>query len=342
MIVLLILVVLQFLGSLGHGSENENPFEGSLETYVRSVKTKRVALIMPLHGDNLKVLHKRFKAWNGKRFPCVNRREHHMMDIIFYMSAEAQVNSALLESEFTQTEARQCFGNIKVVTIPNRPQESPESEENYAFFRVFEQVEIKANYDVFMYMSPQVWQVAAGWADHIYEEAVLADAFWVRGSAAMATCPKSALTAEGDCDGSIGLGFPAVMHIHRNALYSLHSPEFASLRERAERKYPGVGGDVAMFKELVSTDHPITNKLMRGAHRRPLSVGVHHNQNDQGLSHARAKSGHVTSLYWPAHVHRYQYSDFIVNALAGKKHFKQDLLAGHHPNTVLVHQGFSE
>ena len=33
--------------------------------------------------------------------------------------------------------------------------------------------EIKSSYDVFMYMSPKVWQVQPGWADKIYEEAVL-------------------------------------------------------------------------------------------------------------------------------------------------------------------------
>ncbi len=68
-------------------------------------------------------------------------------------------------------------------------------------------------------MSSRVSQVKQFWADKIYEEAVLSDAFWVKGSAAMQTCPKSALTPDGDCDGSINLSFPAVIHINMNALY---------------------------------------------------------------------------------------------------------------------------
>merc|ERR1711916_356713 len=160
-----------------------------------------------------------------------------------------------------------------------------ESEETHAFFRFFELEAVKSSYDVFMYMSPRVWQVKKGWADKIYEEAVVSDAFWVRGSTAMATCPKNALTVDGDCDGSINLGFPAVMHININALYSLHDAEFAALRSRAEKKYPAVGADVAMFKELVSTDHPLTSKLRRGAQRKALDF--HHRAVDPGVSHAR-------------------------------------------------------
>ena len=71
MIVLLVLLAVQLLYSLGASSSD--PFEGSLETYVKSVRTKRVALIVPLHDDHTKMLAKRFRSWNGKRFPCLNR-----------------------------------------------------------------------------------------------------------------------------------------------------------------------------------------------------------------------------------------------------------------------------
>jgi hypothetical protein len=64
----------------------------------------------------------------------------------------------------------------------------------------------------------------------------------------MQTCPKSALTSEGDCDGSINLAFPAVIHINLNALYVLKDVEFDNLRQRAEKKNPGVEPDVAMFQ----------------------------------------------------------------------------------------------
>jgi len=342
MIVLLVLLAVQLLYSLGASSSD--PFEGSLETYVKSVRTKRVALIVPLHDDHTKMLAKRFRSWNGKRFPCLNRREHHMMDLVFYMGAGAQVNSALIETDFTNTEARKCFAAIRFVSAPSPPPNSIESEEVHSFYRVFDVPEIKSSYDVFMYMSPKVWQVQPGWADKIYEEAVLSDNFWVRGSAAMATCPQHALTHDGDCDGSIGLAFPAVVHINVNALYSVNDSEFNALRKRAEQKYQRSGPAVAIFKELVSTDHPITQKLRRGAQRKFLSVDeeFHHRDVDPSVSHARTKSGHVTSLYWAAHAHRYQYSDFIVNALAGKRHFKEDLRAGHHPNCYLVHQGLAE
>jgi hypothetical protein len=43
------------------------------------------------------------------------------------------------------------------------------------------------------------------------------------------------------------LGFPAVVHINTNALYSLGDVEFDALRARAEKKYPAVGSDVALF-----------------------------------------------------------------------------------------------
>ncbi len=95
----------------------------------------------------------------------------------------------------------------------------------------------------------------------------------------------------------------------------------------------------------MSTDHPLTSKLSRGAQRKTLSVNVHqfrHHDDDPALSGARSKSTHTTSLYWPAHAHRYRYTDFIVNALAGKQHFKEDLHKGLHPNTYLVHQGLNE
>ena len=52
----------------------------------------------------------------------------------------------------------------------------------------------------------------------------------------MQTCPKKALTAEGDCDGSINLAFPAVLHININALYNVNDPEFFALLTRAELK----------------------------------------------------------------------------------------------------------
>jgi hypothetical protein len=158
------------------------------------------------------------------------------------------------------------------------------------------------------------------------------------------------------------LGFPAVVHINTNALYSLGDVEFDALRARAEKKYPAVGSDVALFKELVSTDHPLTSKLkvkkhilfnslisdfflQRGAARKSLghSNEFRHHEDDPALSNARSKAAHhVTSLYWPAHIHKYVYSDFLVNALAGKKRFKADLQHGLHPNTYLVHQGISE
>jgi hypothetical protein len=99
------------------------------------------------------------------------------------------------------------------------------------------------------------------------------------------------------------------------------------------------------LQELVSTDHPLTSKLSRGAQRKTLSVNVHqfrHHDDDPALSGARSKGTHTTSLYWPAHAHRYRYTDFIVNALAGKQHFKEDLHKGLHPNTFLVHQGLNE
>jgi len=340
--VLAVLVVVQFLFSLGHGKDATEVLEGSLETFIKQVSTKRVALVMPLHKDETVMLKKRFEKWNGKRKPCLNGREHHQLDMVFYLGTEAGGNREVIDKYFTETPARACFREVRFITLPQHELDR-ESEETYAFFRFFELEAVKSSYDVFMYMSPRVWQVKAGWADKIFEEAVVSDPYWVRGSTAMATCPKNALTADGDCDGSINLGFPAVMHININALYALGHSEFDALRIRAEKRFPKMGADIAMFKELVSTDHPLTSKLHRGAQRKPL--GFHPQQkrpDDASISHARSKSGHVTSLYWPAHAHRYQYTDFVVNALAGKKHFKQDLQNGLHPNTFLVHQGLSE
>lgn len=64
MIVLLVLVVVQFLFSLtsSGASSNRDPNEGTLDTFVKSVSTKRVALVIPLHDDQTKTLTKRFNS----------------------------------------------------------------------------------------------------------------------------------------------------------------------------------------------------------------------------------------------------------------------------------------
>lgn len=160
---------------------------------------------------------------------------------------------------------------------------------------------------MFMYMGPRVWQVKKGWADKIYEEAVVSDSFWVRGSTAMATCPVNALTADGDCDGSINLGFPAVMHINVNALYSLHDAEFAALRSRAEHKYGSVSADLAMFKELVSTDHPLTSKIRRGAQRKTLALQEHHRPGRILFLLSASTSSHLAPKLIP-HYHMHEQS----------------------------------
>jgi hypothetical protein len=200
MVFLFALVIVQFLFSLrgSGGASTSNPLEGSLETYVKSVKTKRVALVMPLHRDETKVLKKRFRSWNKKRYPCANKREHHMLDVVFYVGQNAKMNLDTIRTEFEHTEARKCFREVKVVMAPHWEEDEAthESEESYFFYRIFEHSEIKSVYDVFMYMSPKVWQVKAHWADKVYEEAVLSDTFWVKGSAAMATCPLNALTVK--------------------------------------------------------------------------------------------------------------------------------------------------
>ena len=323
-------------------SRQPDPLEGTLERFVKTVATRRVALVMPLHSDQTALLTKRFRSWSGRRSPCASRREHHRTDLVFYLGPHAKSNVAVIEREFMPSEARRCFRNVVFVHGLPVPVGSSEAEETFSFYRLFETVEIKAKYDVFFYMSPFVYQVRQHWADKIYEEAVLSDPFWVKGSAAMQTCPMNALTPEGDCDGAVNLGFPAVIHINVNALYWLGDSEFDMLRAHAEKKNPGVEPDVAMFKELVSTDHPLTSKLHRGTgHRKVIASG---RQHDDNLSGARHKSDpkHVTSLYWAAHIHKYRYTDFIVNALAGKRHFKEDLRKGLHLNTFLVHQGINE
>jgi hypothetical protein len=81
--------------------------------------------------------------------------------------------------------------------------------------------------------------------------------------------------------------------------YSIGDPEFDHLRARAEKKHPGVEPDVAIFQELVSSDHPLTNKIGKGGKRKLHAQFRHH--EDDNLSGARSKdrnSNHVTSLYW--------------------------------------------
>jgi hypothetical protein len=95
MIFLAVLVGVQFVFLLRSGGPD--PMEGTLQSFVKSVSTKRVAIVMPLHNDQSRVLTKRFASWNDKRFPCANRREHHMMDLLFYLGPGASLNQGAID-----------------------------------------------------------------------------------------------------------------------------------------------------------------------------------------------------------------------------------------------------
>ncbi len=128
MIFLGVLVGVQFLFLLkSGGGGGSDPSQGSLQLFVKSVSTKRVALVMPLHTDQSRVLLKRFASWNDKRFPCQNRREHHMMDLLFYLGPGASQNQAAIDG-FLKTEARTCFRKVEVIRAAPQPPGGTESE----------------------------------------------------------------------------------------------------------------------------------------------------------------------------------------------------------------------
>jgi hypothetical protein len=300
--------------------------------------SKRVAIVVPAFDQAaVKVVSKRAHAWSKSRAPCLDASRRPSLDLVFYGEQTVAQNLVSLLSE----DVRQCFSFVRVIPAPSDKDFSGSKEklETYAFYRLFKMQDMKTHYDVFFWMHPHVLQVRAGWASKIYEQAVLSESFWVRGSAAMQTCPASALTADGDCDGSVNQAFPAVLHININALYSLHDDEFQALLDHAEQRHAQVAPDVALFEELVSTDHPLALKLGKGMRRKLHSVQVHHRAEDPAVSVARGQPGHhVTSLYWAAHAHQYQHTDFIINAVAGKKHLRQEIKAGSHPNTYFVNE----
>lgn len=258
---------------------------------------------------------------------------------MFYLGPEwASANKAVIADGLG--DASRCFGAVRMVDAPEH------ATLDTAFYSLFSSGTFAPHYDVFFWMAPDVLAVRAGWATKVYEQAVLSDPFWVRGSAVMQTCPASALTSNGDCDGSINLAFPGVLHININALYALGNEEFSTLLAHAQARHEHSPPDVALFEELVSTDHPLTSKLGKGMRRKLHSVDEAHHEapkhhdEDPAVSAARDRGArhHKTSLYWSAHAHRYQYSDFIINAVAGKKHLQAELRAGEHTNTYFVNE----
>lgn len=126
MIFLVVLVFVQFLFLVRSGGGSD-PNEGSLQTFVKRVSTRRVAIVMPLHSDQSRVLTKRFASWNDKRFPCANRREHHMMDLLFYLGPGASVNQGAIDG-FIKSEARKCFRKVEVIKAPPLPPGVVEAE----------------------------------------------------------------------------------------------------------------------------------------------------------------------------------------------------------------------
>lgn len=297
---------------------------------------RRVAIVIPVFGGgDLTLLKKRFAAWNGRRSPCDGKTAH--LDLVFYVELDSI--RAAVASDFETTQGAKCFATIRYLAARPQPSGGKQPHDAYAFYRLFKMPLMADHYDAFFWMHPHVLQVRSGWATKVYEQAVLSEDFWVRGSAAMQTCPANALTSDGDCNGSVNQAFPAVLHININALYTLRDPEFQALVDHAENRHPQVAPDVAIFEELVSTDHPLALKLGKGMRRKLHTVEVHHRQEDPAVSVARAQPGHhVTSLYWAAHAHQYQHASFIINAVAGKKHLKEELKSGEHPNTFFVNE----
>jgi hypothetical protein len=125
MIVLGVLVFVQFVFLIRSGSPD--PLVGSLQLFVKSVATRRVCIVMPLHSDQTKALSKRFSSWNDKRFPCANKREHHMMDFLFYLGPNANANQVVIDA-FMKSEARKCFRNVEIIKAVPLPPGLTESE----------------------------------------------------------------------------------------------------------------------------------------------------------------------------------------------------------------------
>lgn len=77
-----------------------------------------------------------------------------MMDVLFYMGPGASVNTATIESLFTQTEARKCFRDVKIISAPPAPETAKAngmSEESFAFYRVFEKPDLKVCGSFFLF-----------------------------------------------------------------------------------------------------------------------------------------------------------------------------------------------
>lgn len=192
-----------------------------------------VVMVIPFIHSQVDTVVSSISRWE-KFPPCsLDENDNRVLpvDLVFYYHKDITTQQGIITKlkSSIPPRAATCFRRIRFITAQlTDEQDTYPLGASYMFFRLFGFESFLKNYDVLVYLEPDVGVCRQNWSERMYEETGGYNSsfarFWMRGSVIRHGPVKMH-------DWSFG------EHINGNAYYNLHDPEFREYLQIVEKEF---------------------------------------------------------------------------------------------------------